>query len=250
MKRLTAEGPDGASATDRERLRQLYLASLAYNDARLALFLEQLEARIPDRELLLMVTSDHGEEFYEHDGILQGFTLYREMLHIPLIFWWPGHLEPRRIETLTDSIDLHETLRQLLGEEAAEPLGEARSLWPLLLGDSVPGRTRFGIKSGRDVTYHMAENQRFKLIWAPADGRIPGMGRGGARAFELEHVYDLENDPGELQNLAGDASLEVAWLRSRLRGFVERGSRFEVGEEVGDFDEETTQILRALGYLD
>lgn len=250
LKRLTAAGPEGASPADRERLRQLYLASLAYNDARLAVFLEQLRDRFGDRELLLMLTSDHGEELYEHGGILHGFTLYREMLHIPLIFWWPDRLEPRRVEAVTDSVDLHETLRQLLGLESADPLGEARSLWPLLLGKEVSPRLRFASKSGRDVTYHMADDGRFKLIWAPADGRIPGMGRGGARSFELEHAYDLRTDPGETVNMAGDPRLEIAWLRSRLRGFVERGSRFEVGEAVGEFDEETLGILRALGYVD
>ncbi|MEM1182307.1 MAG: sulfatase [Acidobacteriota bacterium] len=250
LRRLTEEGPEGASPADRRRLHQLYDGGLAYNDHHLGPFLTELRRRYADRDLLLIVTSDHGEELYEHGGILHGFTLYREMLHVPMIFHWPGTLEPRRIDGLTDGVDLHETLRALIGEAPADGLGEARSLWPhLLRGDGAP-RIRFGTKSGRGVTYHMAEDGRFKLIWAPGDGELPGMGRGGARESVLEHVYDLQNDPGEQRNLAGDPRLEVEWLRARLRGFITRGSRLEVGEEVDEFDEETLGILRALGYVD
>ncbi|MEM8995157.1 MAG: sulfatase-like hydrolase/transferase, partial [Acidobacteriota bacterium] len=223
---------------------------LAYNDHQLEGFLGELRRRVGDRDVLAIFTSDHGEEFYEHGGVLHGFTLYREMLHVPMIFHWPGTLGARRVEALTDNVDLHETLREMLGFDRADGLGEARSLWPeLTTGEGTP-RMRFAAKSGRNVTYHMAEDGRFKLIWAPGDERLPGMGRGGARDHTLEHVYDLRMDPGELNNLAGDPRLEVAWLRTRLRGFITRGSRLEVGEEVGDFDEETVNILRALGYVD
>ncbi|MEO1085004.1 MAG: sulfatase-like hydrolase/transferase, partial [Acidobacteriota bacterium] len=250
LRRLTEAGPDGAGPADRRRLRQLYDGGLAYNDHHLDGFLRELRRRVGGREVLAIFTSDHGEELYEHGGILHGFTLYREMLHIPMVFHWPGTLDARRVDALTDSVDLHETLRELLGLDPAGSVGEARSLWPhLKQGDGAP-RIRFATKSGRGVTYHMAEDGRFKLIWAPGDDRLPGMGRGGARSYTLEHVYDLRTDPDELNNLAGDDRLEVAWLRTRLRGFITRGSRLEVGEEVDEFDEETLNILRALGYVD
>ena len=49
------------------------------------------------------------------------------------------------------------------------------------------------------------------------------MGKGPGRTWDAEYLFDLERDPGETTNLAGDDSLEAAWLRSRLRAWVERG---------------------------
>ncbi|MEO1368055.1 MAG: sulfatase, partial [Acidobacteriota bacterium] len=181
LRRLTEAGPDGAGPADRRRLRQLYDGGLAYNDHHLDGFLSELRRRVGARDVLAIFTSDHGEEFYEHGGILHGFTLYREMLHVPMVFHWPGTLGARRVDGLTDSVDLHETLREMLGLARADGLGEARSLWPHLVSGADTPRLRFATKSGRGVTYHMAEDGRFKLIWAPGDGRLPGMGRGGAR---------------------------------------------------------------------
>src|SRR6185369_6397186 len=55
---------------DRRRLRGLYNASLAYNDAELAGFLKDLSAWAPPRDTLVAVTADHGEEHFEHGGVL------------------------------------------------------------------------------------------------------------------------------------------------------------------------------------
>ena len=253
LKRLTEEGPAAASPADRARLRQLYTGSVAYNDAQLAVLLDSLETRFAGREMLLILTSDHGEEFYEHRGLRHGFTLYREQLEIPLVFWWPQRLGPGRIDHVaTDSVDLHHTLRALLGMPAAQTLVEPRPLWDLLLGHerSRPWRMRFASKSGQGSYHHMVQSERYKLIWAPGDGRLPGMGRGAARDYDLEYFFDLVDDPQEMNNLAGEPLIEAAWLRTRLRGWLERSQRLEVGEEMGEIDEETRHILEALGYLD
>ncbi len=237
---------------DQEKIRRLYAASVAYNDAQIADLLEVLEQRYEPGEVLLIVTSDHGEELFDHDGVLHGFTLYDEQVLIPLVFWWPGHVEPARIDRATDNLDLHETLRQLIG---APPSGRGpgRSLWPLLRSQEGWGKdVHFAAASSLEGGIFMARSPRAKLVWAPRIGAGWGQGEGRGRSRDPEYYFDLEEDPEELVNLAGEGSLEADWLRSRLLAWIERAKVIEsgVGEEATEIDEATEANLRALGYLD
>lgn len=234
---------------DRQRLRALYAANLAYNDTQLGLLLAQLERRFPKDELLLVLTSDHGEELFDHDGVLHGFTLYDEMVRVPLIVWWPTRIAPRRVRGSTDTLDLHATLSAMVDLAHAPETG-VRSLWPAIFGTD-PGSSdpevRFAFAASERPLY-MARTSRRKLILAPGRGFDWGMGRGRGRTFDAEYLFDLVSDPGERVSIAGSADLEAAWLRSRLRSWVEGWRRrdFAAGEAV--VDDATRQQLQALGY--
>lgn len=247
-RKLEVDAEDGA------RLEGLYTGGLAYNDALLRPFLDEVVRRHPPGEVLVVLTSDHGEELFEHGGILHGYTLYDEMLHVPLVFWWPGRLAPGRVDAATDNLDLHATLRSLTGAQpSALDLGESRPLWDLLLDPRArqgPGkRLRFAAAASVEGGIFMARSADAKLIWAPRAGVQTGMGAGLGRTWDPEYLFDLRADPGELVNRAGDDWLEAAWLRSRLLAWIERGKQIEIGEEVV-LDEETRDNLQALGYLD
>jgi arylsulfatase A-like enzyme len=240
------------TAADRERIRRLYAACVAYNDAQIAALLEELGRRYDPGEVLLIVTSDHGEELFDHGGVLHGYTLYDEQVHIPLVFWWPGRIEAARIDAATDNLDLHETLRALVG---APPSGRGpgRSLWPLLRSDAGWDRdVHFAAASSLEGGIFMARSRRAKLIWAPRTGAGWGQGEGRGRTRAPEYFFDLEADPGETVNLAGSRSLEAAWLRSRLFAWIERARLIEEGlaEEAAELDDDTRANLKALGYLD
>ncbi len=199
----------------------------------------------------MIVTSDHGEELFDHGSVLHGYTLYQDQLHIPLIFWWPGRLEPRVVKTETTILDVHETLRDLVHSPPSN-LGDGQSLWPLMSGPETeePIRdVRFAAASSLKGGIFLAQSKRYKMIYAPRTGIDWGMGEGLGRSRDVEYVFDLENDPEEMNNLAGGAPLEVAWLRSRLLAWIERGKLLEAGHEEAEIDEETRERLRALGYL-
>ncbi len=240
------------SVEDKERIAALYTGALAYNDSQIALFLGDLAARFPAEEILLIVTSDHGEELFDHGGVLHGYTLYREQLHIPLILWWPGHLGPQRIATPTDNLDLHESLRALIGVEPSAA-HQGRSFWRLIGGEPPPtpaDELRFAAASSVQGGIFMAQSPRFKLILAPRVGRSFGMGEGRGRGRDAEYLFDLVEDPQEMTNLAGLTALEPAWMRSRLLAWIEGGKYLELTEEEPVLDEETQERLRALGYLE
>jgi arylsulfatase A-like enzyme len=238
-------------AADRQKIRGLYDGGLAYNDAQIALFLEELKRRFPPDEILFIITSDHGEELFEHDSVLHGYTLYEDQLRIPLIFWWPGQLEPHVVDMATSNVDLHETLREVVGAPHSD-LGDGRSLWPLLAATDPQPRgeqIQFAAASSLKGGIFLARSDRYKVIYAPRTGIDWGMGEGVGRTRDVEYVFDLQTDPEEMVNLAGQAPLEAAWLRSRLFAWIERGKLLEIEGEEAELDEELRQQLEALGYL-
>ncbi|MCZ6727269.1 MAG: sulfatase [Acidobacteria bacterium] len=245
------QGEIEASQDDRERLATLYRGGLAYNDRELDRLLNEILARYAAGEVLLVVTSDHGEEFFDHGGVLHGYTLYRDQLHVPLVVWWPGTLAPHRVEAATDTQDLYVTLRRLVSEYEPQLLA-GRSLWPLLLDSgSVGGKEiRFAAAPGVPGGIFAAYSRGRKLVWAPRKGSQWGVGDGPGRTHEAEYVFDLRTDPDEANNLAGDSSMETDWLRSRLLAWIELGRALQPGSEDAELDEAMESNLRALGYLD
>ncbi|HXM70143.1 MAG TPA: sulfatase [Thermoanaerobaculia bacterium] len=238
------QGRITASEADRRRLAGLYTGSLAYNDSELAPFLAALAAWAPPSETLLAATSDHGEELFDHGGVLHGFTLYEEMLRIPLLLWSPGRIVPAAVETPTDTLDLHATLLDLAGIKLGNGV-EGRSLARRVAPREVSLAAASSVKGGM----YVARSDRFKLVWAPRVGQGWGMGEGLGRSRDPEYVFDLLADPGETNNLAGTDDFEVACLRSRLLGWIERSKDTGVDGEGTPVDADTRRRLRALGYV-
>ena len=236
---------------DMDSVRQRYTANLAYNDAELCELVEELERRFP-QEMMLVVTSDHGEELFDHGGVLHGHTLYDEMLHVPLVVWWPGQVSQRVIDEPTDTLDLHASLRSLV---APLPQGaeNGESLWGAMAGSSDPTgepRLQFATAPGMRSAA-MARSDQWKLILVPRPRLRWGMGRGRGRTHDAEYLFHLESDPGEQTNVAGISSLEADWLWSRLQAWQAnwRARQPQKTDET-ELDEATRRQLEALGYIE
>lgn len=237
-----------ATPADRQRLRGLYTGAFAYNDAELAGFLEQAAAWAPPGETLVALTSDHGEEHFEHGGVLHGFTLFEEQLRIPLVLWAPGRLEPAAVEERTDSLDLHATLIDLgrLAPQGKPAGSHGRPLLHVIrgeTGDYVHMAAASSVKGG----IYSALHGRWKVVWAPRTGSQWGQGDALGRSRDPEYLFDLDKDPGERVNLAGEGDLEAAWLRERLLAWVLE-NRDESRPDEPAVDRETHDRLKALGY--
>jgi arylsulfatase A-like enzyme len=233
------KGRLGLRPAEVEHLAGLYAAALAYNDAELAGFLRAAGALAPPEETLLALTSDHGEELFEHGGVLHGFTLYEEMLRIPAVLWGPGRVAPESVEDPTDTLDLRRALLGLCGLPAA-PEPDAPDPAP-------EPPVHFAAAASIEGGIYSAQTERWKVIWAPRRGAMWGLGEGIGRTRDPEYVFDLVSDPGETVNLAGRAGLEAAWLRQRLLGWV--ASDPDAGRTDARIDDETRARLEALGYL-
>ena len=100
----------------------LYDAGIRQFDEQLQPLLDVLAESTKDT--LVVLTSDHGEEFLEHGGWQHGFTLYQETVHVPLVFFAPNAgIAPRRVAANASLIDILPTLRELLDLHACVERG-------------------------------------------------------------------------------------------------------------------------------
>jgi len=167
-----------------------YDGGISYIDEQVSRLLSIIQSRTSDRQLLVIVTSDHGEEFGEHGGFLHQRHLYREVIHVPLIVWEPGRVPAgRRLSQPVSNASIPATIMELLGADPApflvpslKPLWEdAQASFPSPLaelkhmpwaGHGAP--IQFGsMRSIIDASWHYIEqNGRSPLLFAwPTDRR-------------------------------------------------------------------------------
>jgi arylsulfatase A-like enzyme len=108
-----------------------YDGAIAYIDAQIANLFEQLRQRGLDHNTLVIITSDHGESFREHGLVTHGTSLYRELIHVPLIVWWPGHIPAgMRINRPVSTASVPATVLDLLGDDQRDfPIPSLARLW-------------------------------------------------------------------------------------------------------------------------
>ena len=219
-----------------EALSRLYDAEVAQNDRAFGELLDELEARGLSGDAAVIYVSDHGEEFAEHGRWEHGLSLYEEVLRVPLVMRLPG-VPARRIQTPAQHVDLLPTLLAYLGIES--PPTDGRDL----LAARRRGDAPLDVYTHLDVDGHRAASVmrgRYKLVLpqSPSQGTAP-------------MLFDLEADPGELENLAVDRPDVVERMLALL---AERNLAGEVesAEEIEDdqLGEDVRRRLRALGYVD
>jgi arylsulfatase A-like enzyme len=125
----------GMDRRDYDHVLALYDGEIHYVDRHLQMFLARLHELDLDRNTLLVITADHGEEFLEHGYKSHRYTLFEEVLDVPLIFRFPGVIEGRRrFPQLVRQIDIMPTILSLVGiRPPPEVMG--RDLGPLLRGE-------------------------------------------------------------------------------------------------------------------
>ena len=216
-------------------LSQLYDAGLRELDRDLA----PLFAFLRDSELgentIVFITSDHGEEFYEHGSVLHGVTMYRETLHVPLIVWGRGVPAGERRHDLVQLSDLLPSVIELAG--LTLPAGiDGTSIVPTLRGEALEARFAFAEADWRGDeldSLRMVRDEQTKLIF----NRISG-------AVEL---YDLANDPQEQGDIAAGNPDRVEQMMRALRGYLGDEKTAPDRPPLSDDEIET---LRALGYVE
>jgi len=197
---------------DLDQLRSLYDGEIAWVDFQLQRFFKMLkkeDPKIMDRTIVI-VTSDHGEEFFEHDNLGHRFNVYGETLRIPLLFRIPGDaLQGTRVDDPVRIYDIYPTLLDLAGFAPPKNVF-GRSLTPLMSGTPLAPEPILSeltyIPDGQQDHYlkHFAYQYRnLKLIglqkraWSDQNP-IDFTGKMLEESYEL---YDLNKDPSERENL-------------------------------------------------
>lgn len=195
-----------------------------------------------DRNTVIIVLSDHGEEFLEHGGSGHGSTLYREAIHVPFIViipeWQPGV----RVSECVSTLDLAPTLADFYGMDP-RPEWEGRSLVPLMRGMDTEDRPIFS------ELLRQAEDTRPRVRSVLLAGRHLLRGTSKNRPTELDELYDLGADPAEKHNLLDEDPEAASDLRVILQAFIDRESILETESYELEMDPETYEHLKTLGYV-
>ncbi len=218
-------------------LLRLYDAEVAANDRSFGALLREVRRRGLWDDTVLLLVSDHGEEFYEHGGWEHGRSLHAEVLDVPLILHVPS-LGGRQVSALAQHVDLLPTLLAALGLPA--PAGvEGRNLLATL-GGGPGGETAWDPA----VYSELALSGRLgTAVTTPAWRFIERQ-----RPMATARLYSRRDDPRERRDLAAARPVEAGFLRALLRArAVLPGKTLTRG--TAEIDDEMRGQLRALGYL-
>ncbi len=161
---LAAAPPAGGPLVPRKQaLEDAYDAEIRYVDAEIGRLADALEALPGDH--LLVVTSDHGEEFWEHGGVEHGHSLHGELLHVPLIVAGDRVPSARTVDAPTSLLDVAPTILTWAGlpttgrDLLAAPLAAAP---PLFLGETIAGAEAVGLAdAGERYWLQAGDEHRF-----------------------------------------------------------------------------------------
>jgi arylsulfatase A-like enzyme len=223
------------SPADLEHLLALYDGEIRYADDQVGRILDHIKARRLDRGTLVVITSDHGEEFLEHGGWEHQKTLYEEVIRIPLAFRGPG-ITPRREGGQTSLLDVAPTVLAWAGLPPGPQQG--RSLLAAV-GDS----------EAYGETDHTADGTR-KIFLRGGQGRwkaIFSLDRAKGEVRKEEWYY-LAADPGETKD-APPGAANAAALRNKALARFKDGSSRGRGAPTVELTAEQRERLRALGYV-
>ena len=243
---LALAGEGGSPAPeDVAWVRGLYDAEVAAVDAELGRFLDELKGRGLYDGAFIALTSDHGEEFWEHGGFEHGHSLHDELVRVPLIVKPPAAVPRQPVAAAQVRVlDLLPTVLELYGLE--EP-------------DSLQGRSLLGVLDGSDAAPRLAASEGALYgaqLRSLRDARYVytvELGEAGGG----EWLFDWQRDPGETRNLIESHPEQAEAAREQYRAFFrELAPRAAVTRPGPLLDmapgrlDEVRAALESLGYLE
>lgn len=231
-----------------------YDGEILHNDHSLQLLIGKLKQLGTLDNTLVIVLSDHGEEFWDHGWTAHGHTVYQELTHSLLLMWNPGlFAKPRRISEPVQLIDVMPTILDLLSLKPA-PVFEGQSLAPLTQGQPFKRR-------GIVVSSRFAAPKREGLVpenavddFAIADAHWKFIYRnkiGQARVKKVE-LYDRSTDRQEQHDVSAQHPAQVEDMVSTLAQWIDAQNKIRtiIGRAgTTQLDQQTLERLRSLGYL-
>jgi arylsulfatase A-like enzyme len=213
-----------------------YGAGMKYLDDQLGPFLRELrESGVMDRAYIV-VTSDHGEELFEHNGWTHGKTLYEEQVRVPLVIRPPGGLDEPRVHSHARLIDLAPTLVSWAGAEVpASFTGD--DLGNILAGEGPQmNPPSFATAALRNPELYSMNSGELKMI------------------LDLEKewfvFYNLAEDPRESKNARSSHRAQADWMYKELMRFAELNRKERLFRKRDQpISEAQLEQLRSLGYM-
>jgi len=203
---------------DKSRAVALYDGQLVSLDEYVGKLIKKLKEWELYENTIIIITSDHGEELFEHGFVGHASTslnakLYDEMIRIPLIIVWPKKISHKRIDAYAQQIDIMPTILDIL-DIPTNTQPEGRSLLPLIEDDqsdwsaTIYCETIMGgyqsTEELRNIRLRCIRTEEWKLI------------AKNSNEFDRYELYNLINDPGEKENVIGKYPDIAIGLKEKL----------------------------------
>ncbi len=235
-------GHTGLDAKRRPWIRALYDAEVRYMDAEVGRFLDTLREMGLYDDSLIIVTSDHGEEFWDHDRFEHGHTMYNELLRIPLMAKLPQSHTSTTVDSYVGTQAILPTVLELCGIAPDTPQALPASFLPLLRDPHAPFNEKPILGGGSLFVDHMNSVifDHMKYVHFEISGH--------------EMLFNLDRDPQELDSIVFQDAAALAKGRELLDAAMTTAPRLRdqlgIGQEKSaPLAPQETLSLQALGYL-
>ena len=255
--RAEHENPDPSEA---EYLKDVYQQEIEFLDLEIGRMIEWLKETKRYDNTVIIIISDHGEEFNEHGGFWHGTTLYDEVLHVPLIVKTAKNAPKGvRIPWQVRSIDVAPTLTDIMGLEA-DASWDGESLLPDLseadeeheVTQCTPhpmARIAISENDFEGNILSAISMNGWKFILANPEN---------PRGLQPEELYALLDDPTEMKNLASEKGNwcdmpDGEWmnqLKTILGEILKEAQENAATSNSGELDAATIERMRKLGYME
>jgi arylsulfatase A-like enzyme len=177
---------DFKDATQAAYLRMLYDTKIRNLDQGKQAFFEFLADFSDQTNTVIIIESDHGEEFGEHGQFSHQSSPYNELYRTPLIIRIPGQI-PKTVKTISQNLDIFPTILDIIGKPIPLELQGQSLVSANYLKNTVKNRYAFGI-SANSMT---VQDLNWKIIFS------------SSKPAKSVEIYNLAEDPGEKNMLTG-----------------------------------------------
>jgi arylsulfatase len=224
------KNPEKITEAEKEKLFSWYQEEVSYCDKKLGELIDFLKEKDLFENTIIIVTSDHGDAFYEHGKFCHPRQLYEEQIHVPLIIKEIKKESGLINQGIVGLVDIFPTILEMsgikfdLGDIAGLPINLYGKTRDFIISEATPDR---------DFNEACVRMDKWKYI---------------SRGHGKEELYNLENDPGEGDNIAFKEPKTTKKMKAYLRDYLT--TEMEDSIKKLELDEDLKGRLKALGYID
>ena len=228
------------SQDDLRFMKGLYGEEIQQTDSQLRRLYDGINAMGKGDEIVLVLTGDHGEAFWQHELIGHNYQLYNELVHVPLVFYAPGLVSPHTISSPVSTMDVFPSLVELLRLPPIPRPIDGKSFEPLLVDPELDTHERHPLFEIQHLSHKVgAVLWPWKIIFNQDKG-----------SWE---VYNLERDPLEAENVGSAVSdvAEVSEGMSQIKAYISGRATDSPPPTLAPekYSSDEVEKLKTLGYV-
>jgi len=214
-----------------------YAGEIAYTDYCIGQVIDKLKQLKLYDSAMIIITADHGEMLGQHGEGFHGYFIYQQAVKVPFIFRLPDKRKSMRIKNTVGLIDIVPTICSAVGIEPPAQI-HGKDLTPYFHSNSQPYPDRYLYCQSLEPTKYGANfllgivTDQYKYIQTTRP-----------------ELYDLVDDPQELNNLAKQQANRARIMQDKLQQILDESVHINTPDSKPELDEQARQRLESLGYV-